>query len=105
MTARFSVTEPSLPMRMPNPQRLHSLFTEYPIYYITACAYNRRPILDRRTVHESFIQFGLRAADRGVKVGRYVIMPDHIHLFAAFDPESLSLSRWIKSLKTRSPKP
>jgi hypothetical protein len=26
-------------------------------------------------------------------------MPDHIHLFAAFGPESVSLSIWVKSLK------
>ena len=26
-------------------------------------------------------------------------MPDHIHLFAAFGPESMSISLWIKSLK------
>jgi putative transposase len=32
-------------------------------------------------------------------VGRYVLMPDHFHLFAALDEERLSLSKWIKSLK------
>ena len=26
-------------------------------------------------------------------------MPDHIHLFAGFDPESISISAWVKSLK------
>jgi REP element-mobilizing transposase RayT len=26
-------------------------------------------------------------------------MPDHIHLFAGFGPESISLSAWMKSLK------
>ena len=44
-------------------------------YYITACAHNRRRILDRPDVHDTFIQFGLRATEHGVWVGRYVIMP------------------------------
>ena len=73
------------------PQRLRWLFTEYPIYYLTACTYDRRQILARRAVHETFINFGLRAVGYGVWVGRYVIMPDHIHLFAGFGPESISL--------------
>src|SRR5262245_44038918 len=29
---------------MPTPQRLKSLFTETPIYFVTACTYNRRSI-------------------------------------------------------------
>src|SRR5262245_44038919 len=55
--------------------------------------------LDRPAVHEAFIQFGLRAADYRVYVGRYVIMPDHIHVFAGFAAASMSLSSWVKSLK------
>ena len=84
---------------MPGPQRLRWLFTEYPIYYITACTHNRRRILDRPDVHDTLIQFGLRATEHGVWVGRYVIMPDHIHLFAGFEPGSIALSAWMKSLK------
>jgi REP-associated tyrosine transposase len=61
--------------------------------------FKRRPILDRSDVHESFIRFGLQAGAHGVWVGRYVIMPDHIHLFVGFGPESKSISVWIKSLK------
>ena len=99
MTARICRTEAFLQRGMASPKRLRWLFTEYPIYYITTCAYNRRRILDRQDVHETFIQFGLRASDHGVWVGRYVIMPDHFHLFAGFGPESMSLSAWMKSLK------
>lgn len=35
----------------------------------------------------------------GVCVGRYVLMPDHLHLFASFAPTAPSLSSWVKSLK------
>ena len=84
---------------MPEPKRLELLFTDYPVYFLTACTYNRRRILNRPAIHDSFIQFGLSATERGVWVGRYVVMPDHIHLFAGFEPESISLSTWMKSLK------
>jgi REP element-mobilizing transposase RayT len=83
------------------PHRLEWLFTENPIYFLTACTYDRRRILDRPAVHETLIHFGLRAPRHGVWVGRYVIMPDHIHLFAGFGPESISLSARMKSLKNR----
>jgi REP element-mobilizing transposase RayT len=52
-------------------------------------------------VHDTFIQFALRAAEHRVCVGRYVIMPDHIHLFAGFGPESISVSAWMKSFQKR----
>ena len=81
------------------PKRLKSLYTEWPIYFVTAVTYNRRRILNCADVHDSFIQFGLRARERGAWVGRYVIMPDHIHLFVAFTADSVSLSSWMKSLK------
>jgi len=84
---------------VPTPPRLRWLFTENPIYYITACTYDRRRILDCADVHDSLIRFGLRAHEYGVRVGRYVIMPDHVHLFAGFEPESISLSFWMKSFK------
>lgn len=50
-------------------------------------------------MHDAFVQFRMRAPDYKVSVGRYVIMPDHIHLFAGFGPESTLVSAWIKSLK------
>src|SRR5438128_5191702 len=69
---------------MATPQRLRWLFTDHPIYFITACTYNRRQILAQPAVHNSFIEFGFRACEYRVWVGHYVIMPDHIHLFAGF---------------------
>ena len=93
MTARFLVGRKTCCIKVSR------LFTDYPIYYIRACAHNRRRIPDRPDVHDTLIQFGLRATEHGVWVGRYVIMPDHIHLFAGFRPGSIALSAWMKSLK------
>lgn len=50
-------------------------------------------------VHNSFVKFGQRAhIDFGIAVGRYVILPDHLHLFVAL-PDGVKLSDWIGTLK------
>ena len=84
---------------MATPPRLSQIFSRYPIFFVTACTHDRRRILAQSVVHESFAGFVLESAHHGVFVGRYVLMPDHLHLFAGFGPNSMSLSTWMKSLK------
>src|SRR5262245_21985590 len=81
------------------PRRLEEAFKRNPIYYLTLVADDRRSLFANRRVHETIIGFGQRARERGVSVGHYVLMPDHIHLFAMFGDASPQLSKWIKSLK------
>jgi REP-associated tyrosine transposase len=69
------------------------------IVFITVCSEKRKTILARSDVHELLID-AWRQAD-GWLVGRYVIMPDHIHLFCA--PGGLDapeLKRWVQYWKT-----
>ena len=69
---------------MPNtPQRLQWIFPRYdpPLYFVTFNTHHRRKLLATEQVHEAFVEFAFEAKDRGIGVGRYVIMPDHIHLF------------------------
>jgi REP element-mobilizing transposase RayT len=47
-----------------------------------------------------FRSFCTRAENCGVAVGRYVIMPDHVHLFIALAPTETTLSKWIQMLRT-----
>ena len=47
-----------------------------------------------------FVFSVLNAQERDVAVGRYVIMPDHVHLFAAFPINGITLSDWVQSLRT-----
>lgn len=74
------------------------------IIFVTTCTAKRRPILASSSAHAAIVRAWRRASTW--LVGRYVIMPDHIHLFYA--PNSLeppSLERWMrfwKSLATRS---
>jgi REP-associated tyrosine transposase len=53
----------------------------------------------QQAIHNAFVQFCREALKRDIFVGRYILMPDHIHLFAKLPPPSENLSNWIKSLK------
>lgn len=79
--------------------RLDFIYERWPIYFVTACTANRRQLLNNETTHETFKNFAASATNHGAWVGRYVLMPDHCHIFVALDDERLSLSRWVKSLK------
>ena len=50
-------------------------------------------------VHAAFVLFARRAEhDFNIAVGRYVIMPEHVHFFVRGGPE-FRLSRWVGLLK------
>lgn len=51
------------------------------IVFLTVCTADRRPILANATVHQAILQ-AWQKADHWL-VGRYVVMPDHLHLFCA----------------------
>jgi len=86
-------------MFKPRLQRLKWLYTDRPVYFITTNTHGRRRLLDHTTVHKIFVKVCQDAMDRGVFVGRYVLMPDHLHLFAAFAPRGPRLSGWVQSVK------
>ncbi len=70
-----------------------------PFYFITFVTHFRKTSLANDAVHAAFRTFAERAhAEHGIAVGRYVLMPDHVHLFVAF-PEDARLAPWVKSLK------
>ena len=81
---------------VPRLKRLDRLFTDHPLYFVTASTENRRPILANVKIHEAFRKFGESGQMRGVFVGKYVLMPDHLHLFVAFGGEykSAIAERW-----------
>jgi putative transposase len=86
-------------MHKPRLARLRKVFTRHPVYFVTFCTIDRRAILNRPALQQAFEDFCRRAIDYGIYVGRYVIMPDHVHLFVALRQEACSLSIWVKSLK------
>src|SRR5262249_56507443 len=63
-------------------RRLERVWIDFPIYYVTTCVRNRKRILAQDEVARILVE-EWRAARRrhGWAVGRYVIMPDHVHFF------------------------
>ena len=83
------------------PPRLGHLFSSVrPFYFVTFNTYKRGRILARHEISESFRAYCLRAMDYDVAVGRYVIMPDHVHLFVALPATKTTLTSWVQMLKT-----
>jgi REP-associated tyrosine transposase len=81
------------------PQRLELLYIRDPLYFITCCTYRRRPTLASSSVHNAFLCFADRAQSQfGIAVGRYVILPDHLHLFVSVG-EDIALAKWVGTLK------
>ena len=83
------------------PPRLDQLFQTYdaPVYLVTFCTHKRKAQLASSRAHLAFIGFAERALrDFDVAVGRYVLMPDHVHLFVC-GSNDFTLGRWIGGLK------
>ncbi len=81
------------------PPRLRNIHTVSPVYFVTFCTHARQRLLNNEELHASFIDFVQRGFDEHhVAVGRYVIMPDHIHLFVR-GPYDFNLSVWVNQLK------
>src|SRR5437016_2259422 len=79
--------------------RLEHLYADNPVYFLTFCTADRKAILANEVIHKAFIDFGSEALTRNIFVGRYILMPDHVHLFVKVPAPSENLSRWVKSLK------
>lgn len=83
------------------PRRPPRLVTsdDSPLWFVTFCTFRRRLWLATPQVHGAFIKLAeIAHRDFNVAVGRYVIMPDHVHLFVRGGPAFI-LARWITSLK------
>ena len=81
------------------PQRLDLIYSSEPVYFVTFCTHDRQPIPDlgkAQTALEAYVQRGIK--EFGAALGRYVIMPDHIHLFVSGDADFV-LSKWVAGLK------
>jgi REP element-mobilizing transposase RayT len=81
------------------PPRLRWIFAHNPRFFVTFCTYGRRKLLASDAVHAAFVAFATQAhARHNIAVGRYVIMPDHVHFFVC-GPDDFELGRWIGMLK------
>ena len=68
------------------------------IIYVTACTERRRAILASPQVHAAIVGAWRNASTW--LVGRYVVMPDHLHFFCAPDGmDAPSLEHWMQFWK------
>jgi putative transposase len=71
------------------------------ILYVTVCTHQRQPLLANQTMHETLIQAWKQASDW--LIGRYVLMPDHLHLFCApLSSAASNLNQWVRFWKSTS---
>jgi REP element-mobilizing transposase RayT len=81
------------------PHRLDLIFPDAPLFFVTFCTRDRRRINSLAKAKIALERYAAKALDKfNVAVGRYVIMPDHIHLFVRGD-ERFALSPWVGGLK------
>ena len=80
-------------------RRLERVWVDWPIYFITTCTFERRPILSSSDIAAIFVQEWWTAHQRhGWAIGRYVIMPDHVHFFCRAElsakPLRIFMQKW-----------
>jgi REP element-mobilizing transposase RayT len=81
------------------PPRLRLIFPHHPVFFITFCTHQGRKLLASDAVHTAFVALATNAySDHNVAVGRYAIMPDHVHLFVR-GGDDFQLSPWLGMLK------
>jgi len=83
------------------PPRLPEIFQSLgePLFFVTMCTLQRGKFSSLATAQEAFTQYAARGlSEFNVAVGRYVIMPDHLHLFVRGD-DNFILAEWVKGLK------
>jgi putative transposase len=68
------------------------------LIFLTVCTAARRPWLADPTVHETLVQIWRSATHW--QVGPYLLMPDHLHLFAMPGGGSATVDRWIQYWKS-----
>jgi len=98
MTAVATPMQPPL-TRKPRLHRLGKIYLRTPLYFLTLCTHHRAKLLANESIYTAFKEYCQHARDRGVQVGNYVLMPDHVHFFVSIAESGPSLSIWIKSFK------
>ena len=69
------------------------------IVLVTVCTRDRDPWLATDENHRALCDVWTEA--RAWLVGRYVLMPDHLHFFAAPGPRELPLDNWVRYWKSQ----
>ena len=87
------------PSRHKPAQGVHIDFNQPTIVFVTACTKDRLPWLACDEAHRLLTEAWRRAS--AWLVGNYVLMPDHLHLFAAPRDLQFTIERWMTFLKSQ----
>lgn len=78
-------------------------FEWQPIVFLTICTHKRRQLLANSEAHDVLRATWAEASHGyGWFVGHYVLMPDHVHLFARAASGAKPLARWVQAWKSLS---
>ena len=81
------------------PRRLDLIYVNPPLYFVTFATRDRKRIPSLDVAQAVLEQYAHRGIENfNVALGRYVIMPDHVHLFVR-SGRDVTLSSWIGGLK------
>ena len=82
------------------PPRLPTIFQRFdaPLYFVTLNTLLKRSLLANDSVHAAFRSYAERGSKFNAATGRYVLMPDHIHVFVRIGRD-MTLRRWEGGLK------
>jgi putative transposase len=73
------------------------------VVFLTTCVHQRRPLLACDDAHEILHEIWTKSAElNGWFVGQYLLMPDHVHLFACQAPDARPLADWMRLWKSIS---
>ena len=81
-------------------KRLAAIWERQPVYFITTCIATRRPVFASDAMHGILLAEWKSLRERhGWEVGRYVVMPDHVHFFTmplldSAKPLSAVMGKW-----------
>ncbi|MCW5935447.1 MAG: transposase [Fimbriimonadia bacterium] len=87
-----------LPKRKQPNHRIIQTSSHPVIVFLTVCTKRRYPGLANERSHNLLIQVWHQASDW--KVGRYVIMPDHLHTFVSPSNLDMPLQNWVRYWKS-----
>src|SRR4051794_23341556 len=81
-------------------RRLEEAWQEASVYFVTTCTVNRAACLANADFHSVAVEVW-RTGEQlfGWVVGRYVVMPDHVHFFAADTRGERTLSYFVGKWK------
>jgi REP element-mobilizing transposase RayT len=68
------------------------------IYFVTCCTATRQKVLANQSAHQAALEAWGQIADW--QVGRYVVMPDHVHFFVSPLVRDGNLSRFVQAFRS-----